>query len=156
MAVMSGKNAISGSLVKCYVTIEGNRYEMLQVLNVKAKLEKTKKEVSIMGKPGKGNKSTGWKGTGSAKFHYNSSLFRELAERYKDTGEDIYFDMQVENYDPTSKVEKQVTILINCNFNSMVLANIDAEADTLDEEFDFTFEDFKVPTKFSNLDGMAQ
>ena len=109
-----------------------------------------------MGKPGKGNKSTGWKGTGSAKFHYNSSLFRELAERYKDTGEDIYFDMQVENYDPTSKVEKQVTILINCNFNSMVLANIDAEADTLDEEFDFTFEDFKVPTKFSNLDGMAQ
>lgn len=156
MAIMAGKNAVSGSLGKCYVTIEGNRYEMLQVLNVKAKLEKTKKEVAIMGKPGKGNKATGWKGTGSAKFYYNTSLFRELAERYKDTGEDIYFDMQIENDDPTSQVGKQVTMLINCNFNSMVLANIDAEADVLDEEFDFTFEDFKVPKRFSNLEGMAQ
>ncbi len=156
MAIMNAKDTISGSLGKCYVTIEGNRYELMQVTQVKAKIEKTKKEIAIMGKTGKGNKSTGWKGTGSAKLHYNTSLFRELAEKYKDSGEDIYFDMQVENEDPTTTVGKQVVILINCNFNSMILANIDAETDALDEEFEFTFEDFKIPKKFNNLDGMAQ
>lgn len=156
MPIMNAKDVISGSLGKCYVTIEGNRYELMQVTQVKAKIEKTKKEVAIMGKTGKGNKTTGWKGTGSAKLHYNTSLFRELAEKYKDTGEDIYFDMQIENDDPTSHVGKQVVILINCNFNSMTLANIDAESESLDEDFDFTFEDFKVAKKFNNLDGMAQ
>ena len=154
--VMKGRDAISGSLGNCYVTIDGNRLLLMQVLSVKAKIEKTKKEVAIMGQTGKANKTTGWKGSGSCKLHYTTSIFRELAEKYKNTREDVYFDMIVENDDPTSSVGKQQTVLENCNFNSMIVAHIDATSDILEDEFDFTFENWRLATKFNQLDGMAQ
>ena len=47
----------------------------MQAINLEAKFEKNKTEVPILGKTGKGNKATGWKGTGSATFHYNTSIF---------------------------------------------------------------------------------
>ena len=80
-------------------------------LILEARFEKKKTEVPILGKTGRGNKSTGWSGTGSATFHYNTSIFRELMARYKNTGEDIYFDIQVTNEDPTSSVGRQTVIL---------------------------------------------
>lgn len=107
-----------------------------------------------MGKTGKGNKATGWKGTGKAKFHYNTSIFRELLYRYKNTGEDIYFDIQVTNEDPTSSVGRQTVILKDCNLDGGLLTKFDADADYLDEDINFTFEDFEIPEKFTLLTGM--
>lgn len=153
-ATMHAKDTISASQAECYVTIEGNRYNFMQAISLEAKIEKTKKEVPILGKTGKGNKATGWKGTGSAKFHYASSLFRELMERYKNTGEDVYFDIQVTNEDETSAVGRQTVILKDCNVNGGILTKFDADADYLDEELDFTFEDFDMPETFNLLDGM--
>ena len=153
-ATMHAKDTISASQAECYVTIEGNRYNFMQAISLEAKIEKTKKEVPILGKTGKGNKATGWKGTGSAKFHYASSLFRELMERYKNTGEDVYFDIQVTNEDETSAVGRQTVILKDCNVNGGILTQFDADADYLDEELDFTFEDFDMPETFNLLDGM--
>ena len=107
-----------------------------------------------MGKPGRGNKATGWSGTGSATFHYNTSIFRRLMQRYKDTGEDVYFDIQVTNEDPTSTVGRQTIILIDCNIDGGTLAKFDADSEYLDEDMDFTFEDFQMPETFNDLDGM--
>lgn len=151
---MKAKDTVSASLAECFVTIEGNRYNFMQAINVEAKFEKNKTEVPILGKTGKGNKATGWKGTGSATFHYNTSIFRELLQKYKETGEDIYFDMQVSNEDPTSAVGRQTVVLKDCNMDGGILAKFDADAEYLDEEMDFTFEDFELPEKFTMLDGM--
>lgn len=154
MATMNAKDAISGNLGACYITIDGNRYHLMQAINIEATMEKTKTEVPIMGRTGKGNKATGWTGTGSATFHYNTSLFRELMLKYAQTGQDFYFDMQLVNEDPTSTVGKQTVILKDCNIDSAVLSKIDADADYLEDEFDFTFESWTMPDKFKNLDGM--
>ena len=72
--IMNAKDAISASLAECFVTIEGNRYNFMQAINLEASIEKTKSEIPILGKTGKGNKTTGWKGSGSATFHYNTSI----------------------------------------------------------------------------------
>ncbi len=154
--IMNAKDSVSASLAECFVTIEGNRYNFMQALNLEAKLEKTKTEVPILGKTGKGNKATGWKGTGSATFHYNTSIFRELLERFKNTGEDIYFDIQVTNEDPTSAVGRQTVILKDCNIDGGMLAKFDADGEYLDEDMDFTFEDFEIPEKFKLLNGMIK
>ena len=152
--IMYAKDTVSASLAECFVTIEGKRYNFMQAINLEASMEKTKTEVPILGKPGKGNKATGWKGTGSATFHYNTSVFRELLYRYKNTGEDIYFDIQVTNEDPTSAVGRQTVILKDCNIDGGVLVKFDADAEVLDEDMDFTFEDWELPEKFALLDGM--
>lgn len=152
--IMNAKDAVSASLAECFVTIDGNRYNFMQAINLEANFEKQKTEVPILGKTGRGNKSTGWKGTGNATFHYNTSIFRELLYRYKNTGEDIYFDIQVTNEDPTSSVGRQTVILKGCNLDGGVLTKFDADADHLEENIDFTFEDFEIPEKFSLLNGM--
>ena len=152
--IMHARDSISASLAECYVTIEGKRYNFMQAINLEASIEKNKTEVPILGKTGKGNKSTGWSGSGSATFHYNTSIFRDLLKRYKETGEDIYFDIQVTNEDKTSTVGRQTVILKDCNMDGGTIAKFDADADYLEDEFDFTFEDFEIPEKFTALAGM--
>lgn len=152
--VMKAKDTLSAKLAECFVTIDGKRYNLMQAINFEAKFDRTKTEVPILGKTGKGNKSTGWKGTGSATFHYNTSIFREMMLRYKDTGEDVYFEIQVTNEDPTSAAGRQTVVFVDCNVDGGILAKFDADGEYLDEDMDFTFEDFTIPEKFNLLVGM--
>ena len=152
--IMQGKDTVSAQLAECYVTIDGNRYNFMQAINLEAKMEKTKTEVPILGKTGKGNKAAGWKGTGSATFHYNTSIFRKVMKEYKNTGKDIYFDMVIVNDDPTSDAGAQTITLTDCNLDSVIIAKFDADGEYLDESFDFTFEDWDMPEEFTVLNGM--
>lgn len=154
MQSMNAKDAVSASLAECFITIEGNRYNFMQAINLEASIEKIKSEIPILGRTGKGNKTTGWKGSGSATFHYNTSIFREQLYRYKETGQDAYFDIQITNEDPTSSVGRQTIILKDCNVDGGILAKFDADAEYLDEDLDFTFEDWEMPEQFSHLQGM--
>lgn len=151
---MKAKDVLSAKLAECFVTIKGRRYNFMQAINLEASFEKNKTEVPILGKTGTGHKATGWNGTGSATFHYNTSIFRELLAAYKDSGEDIYFEIQVTNEDPTSAAGRQTLVFMDCNIDGGILAKFDADGETLDEDFDFTFEDFKMPEKFNLLAGM--
>ena len=151
---MKAKDTMSAKLAECFITIGTNRYNFMQAINFEANFEKTKTEVPILGKTGTGNKSNGWKGTGSATFHYNTSIFREMMLKYKDTGEDVYFEIQVSNEDPTSAAGRQTVVFVDCNIDGGILAKFDADGEYLDEDMDFTFEDFKMPETFKLLDGM--
>jgi hypothetical protein len=151
---MNGRDAISASMAECFATINGTRYNLMQAINLDATMEKTKTEVPILGKSGKGNKSVGWKGTGSATFHFNTSVFRKAMKEFKDSGTDFYFDIQITNEDPTSTVGRQTIILKDCNLDSITLAKFDADGEYLDESLDFTFEDWEMPEEFSTINGM--
>jgi hypothetical protein len=151
---MKAKDAISASLAECFITVGQNRYNFMQMINFEAKFEKIKTEVPILGKTGNGNKSSGWKGIFSATMHYNTPIFREMLIKYKDTGEDLYFEIQVTNDDPASASGRQTIVFMDCNIDGGILAKFDADGEYLDEEIEGTFEDFKMPEKFKILDGM--
>ena len=151
---MQARDAISGALGRAYVTIDGERKLWASLINLEATMEKTKVTVPIMGSATKGNKANGVENSGSATFHYNTSIFRELMLRYQDTGEDFYFDIQVTNDDKTSSVGQQTTILKDCNIDSILIAQLDADADYLEDNFDFTFERAEIPQAFTNEDGL--
>ncbi len=154
-SVMLAKDTVSASLAECYVTIGDRRLNFMQAISLEAKFEKTKTEIPILGKTGKGNKASGWKGTGSATFHYNTSLFRQMMEEYKNDGKDIYFEIQVINNDPSSAAGRQEVILKDCNIDGGILAKFDADGEYLDEEMEFTFEDFSISDTFNELAGVA-
>lgn len=153
---MLAKNAVSAKMAECYVTIDGNRYNLMSAINVKVTFEKSKSEVPILGQMNKGHKSTSSSITGSAEFHFNTSIWRELAYRFQETGEDLYFDMQITNEDITaSDIGRQTIILYGCNFDSVILTAFDADSDDpMTEDMDFTVERFEMPEKFKAMDGM--
>ena len=152
---MKGSDAISASLAECFVTIGDNRYNFMQMINFEETITKNKTTVPILGQTGRGNKANGWTGVFRGKAHYNQSIFRQLLMEYKETGEDIYFDIQVTNSDSASSVGAQTVVFTGCNIDGGVLAAFDAEGDYLSENITGTFEDFKMPKKFKLLDGMV-
>ena len=75
------------------------------------------------------------------------------------SGEDvkiIYFDIAITNYDPNSAAGAQTVVLKDCSIDGGILAKFDVDGEFLEEDMDFTFEDFEMPEKFTLLEGMAQ
>lgn len=155
ITTMHARDAISAKLASCYITIDGERYLLMQAKNLEARVEKNKVDVPILGRTGVGHRATNWSGTGSMTIYSNTSKFTELMKDYKDSGEDVYFDIQIRNEDPTSSVGAQTVILTDCNLDTATIAAFDADGDWLEQDVDFTFEDFEVPETFSDLDGMS-
>lgn len=153
--LMLSKDAVSGKMAECYATIDGTRYNIMTAISFEATYEKLKSEIPILGKISKGNKAIGGKGSGNMTVHYNSSIFRELLEKYQNTGEDIYFEMEVSNEDPTSAAGRQTILFQGCNTDGGIIAKFDADAEYLDEEINFTFENFILKKSFNVLEGMA-
>ena len=153
---MQAKNAVSAKMAECYVTIDGIRYNFMSAINLEVTFEKNKTEVPILGRMNKGHKAGSSTITGSAEFHFNTSVWRDLAYRFQETGEDIYFTIQVKNEDITaSDIGRQTIILEGCNFDSVMLAKFDADSDeSLTESMDFTAESFYIKDKFKPMDGM--
>lgn len=153
---LNSDSVISGKLAECYFTIDGNRYNFAQALKVEAKFEISKSELSILGKPNKVHKPSGWKGTGNAAFRYNTTVFRDMMARYKDTSKFVYFDMEIKNLDPQAekKLGSQRVWLLNCCIDSGTLAKFDVDSDVLDEDISFTYDDFKISNKFKILNEM--
>lgn len=152
--IMLAGDAISGALARCYITIDGDRYNFMQLIKFESKMEKKIAEVPILGKPGKGHKPAGWSGTWSGTAHYNQSVFRKMLLRYKETGEDPPFEIQVTNEDADSSIGRQTVVLTGCLTEGGILAKFDASAEYLDEEITGTFDDFDLPETFKLLDGM--
>jgi hypothetical protein len=151
---MNGRDAVSAALAECYVTVGTNRYNFMQMINFEASISKNKNSIPILGQTGRGNKANGWTGVFKGKAHYNQSIFREMLMEYKESGEDVYFDIQVTNSDPASEAGEQTIVFTGCNIDGGILAKFDAEGDYLSEDITGTFEDFKMPKKFGMLSGM--
>ena len=153
---MNAKDAVSAKLAECTATIDGNRYNLFNMIDFEATFNKETADVPILGKSGAGHKSVSWSGEWSGTMHYNSPIFREMMSKFKDTGEDVLFTITITNDDPMSASGKQTVVFLNCTINEGILAKFDASSDdVLDEEVSGTFEDFQIKTPFNLLDGMT-
>ena len=150
---MKARDTIAAKLAECFITIGSRRYNFMQMIDMEAKVEKTKTTVPRRGAIMAGHKSCGMEGTFSGTAHYNQSVLRQALLDYKNTGEDVYFEMQITNDDPTSDAGRQTIIFYDCNTDGGVLAKFDADGEYLDEEIEGTFEDFSMPESFANLTG---
>lgn len=152
MKTLNAPDTISGKEGHAYAKIDGNNEELFFAKTIESTVEKSKSEVKAIGKRMTGHKTTGGNGTGSMTLYYMTPLFRQMIKQWKETGQDIYFDMVIENDDQESSAGKQSVLLIDCNLDSVVLGKLDGDSDDpLDEDVDFTFEDFDILTPFTQF-----
>lgn len=150
---MRARDTIAAKLAECFITIGTRRYNFMQMIDIEISLEKTKTKVPRLGAIMVGHKSCGMEGTFDGTAHYNQSVLRQALLDYKNTGEDVYFEMQITNDDPTSNAKRQTIVLYDCNTDGGVLAKFDADGEYLDEGIKGTFEDFSMPESFAQLLG---
>lgn len=152
MRTLNAPDTISGKEGRAYAKINGNNEDLFMAKNIESTVEKAKSEIKAIGKRMTGHKTTGGNGTGSMTLYYLTPLFRDMIKQWKETGVDVYFDMVVENDDPESSAGKQSVLLIGCNLDSTILAKLDGDSDDpMDEDVDFTFEDFDILTPFTQF-----
>lgn len=152
MKTLNAPDTISGKEGRAYAKIDGNNEDLFFAKTIESTVEKSKSEVKAIGKRMTGHKTTGGNGTGSMTLYYMTPLFRQMIKQWKETGQDIYFDMVIENDDQESSAGKQSVLLIDCNLDSIVLGKLDGDSDDpLDEDVDFTFEDFDILTPFTQF-----
>ena len=152
MKTLNAPDTISGKEGRAYAKIDGNNEGLFFAKTIESTVEKSKSEVKAIGKRMTGHKTTGGNGTGSMTLYYMTPLFRQMIKQWKETGQDIYFDMVIENDDQESSAGKQSVLLIDCNLDSVVLGKLDGDSDDpLDEDVDFTFEDFDILTPFTQF-----
>ncbi|WP_130861433.1 phage tail tube protein [Bacilliculturomica massiliensis] len=152
--LMNATDAVYGALAECYVTLDGNRYKMMQLHEFESKYEVNLIDVPILGRVTAGKKPGGGSGTWSGTAHYNQSVFRKWLLTYKNTGVLTPFDIQVTNEDKGSKSGKQTITHRGCLIDSMILSKFSAGDEILDEELSGTFDDWDMPQEFDLLDGM--
>lgn len=149
---LNSGDTISGREGRAYAKINGNNEELFMAKTIEATVEKAKSEIKAIGRRMTGHKTTGMNGTGSMTLYYLTPLFRSYLKQYKDSGVDLYFDMVIENEDPTSAAGKQTVLLLNCNLDSTVLSKLDGDSDDpMEEDSDFTFDDFDILTPFNKI-----
>lgn len=158
--ILRVQDILSGEQGEAWATMtdpesgESRRMCIMHLKNIEATVEFEKEQVPILGKRGKGNRKKGETYSGSMTVYYIDSTFRKYAQYYKDVGKDFYFDIQIVNEDHTTSVGKQVVTLLECNIDSLVVAKLDADSTVLEEDMDFTFENYRVETEFDPVDGL--
>lgn len=146
-------DTISGQEAKAVITLyNADGSTTVEDLFIAKSLEATatlqKTAGRTLGKRGDQHKITGWSGEGTMTLYYASSIFRRIAIEYITSGTPLTFDLYVENDDPGSTIGSQSTILRNCLIDSVVVAKFDVDADFLDEDVSFTFDDVSMPDEF--------
>lgn len=151
MKCLRSNDTISARQGKATAIINGLVQDMFYVKNVEANIDKDKAEVKTMGCLATRHKTIGWSGTGSMTMHYVTSFYRELLNLYTKTGIDTYFTLTLTNEDPTSDTGRQTVVLYNVNLDGGALFKADAEGDILEEDVDFTFDNFDIIEIFNPL-----
>lgn len=151
MTILQAEDAVNGREGMATAVIDGKVVELMELSNININIEKTKTEFKALGTRNTQNKTTGWKGTGSMTVRYVSSRWAEMIAKYIKTGIDTYFTIVVTNQDPGSRTGKQVVQILGCNMDSMDIAKLDIDADVLDHDFDFTFNDVNILNSFNEL-----
>ena len=141
MSFLKAGDIISGREGTAFITINGRNVPMFYLKNIEATVELVKTEVPVLGKRMNQQKVTGANGSGSMNIHKVTSEFAKIGVGYLKTGTVPEIQIKVTNDDPSSTIGRQSTLIKDVIFDSIVIAKLDVEAETLDEDVDFTFSD---------------
>ncbi|MDI9469044.1 MAG: phage tail tube protein [Bacillota bacterium] len=153
--MLRAQDLVDGSQGTVYMTRDGKRTALINVKNVRAAAALNKSEKRVLGRRQAINRINGYSGTGSMTLYYMNSAFRRMLLEFKKTGRYPYFDLQVTNDDEGSSVGRQTVVLLNCLPDEITLSALDIEAEDLEEEIAFTFEDFDAPELFADIPEMG-
>ncbi|MDR3564813.1 MAG: phage tail tube protein [Negativicutes bacterium] len=138
-----GQDAISGKEGTAFANINGQIKEMFYLKKLKATADKKKAEMKVVGTRVVQHKAKELVYTGNMTIYDVSPDYIDMISQYEKTGVDTYFTIQIVNDDPTSTVGVKRTVLYNCNVDKLPIAQLDADADFLEQEVDFTFTSFE-------------
>ena len=152
MAIMSQLDALSAKEGTVFFTINDKQYELAEHISLEAKIEYTKADVTPLNSRMKGSKIVGAEGTGSLKMYYHRPELKAMALNYVKQGILPRIDIKCTNEDRSSRAGRYTIVLKGVLFKESFIFKLDGSADeVIDEETDFTFQDFDILSEFQEI-----
>lgn len=149
--ILQANDIVAGAEGTVTAVINDRVVEMAEVVNITATIDLNKTNLKVLGNRMEQHKVTGASGTGSMSIHYVTSRWGKMVLDYLKTGKVTIFDINIKNQDPSSATGKQITKISGCIIDGADLAKLDIDADTLDQDVNFTFTDADYLTEFNEL-----
>lgn len=152
MAIMDQLDALSAKEGTVFFTIDDKQYELAELISLDAKVEYTKADVTPLNSRMKGGKVVGAEGTGSLKMYYHRPELKAMALKYVKQGILPRIDIKCTNDDKTSRAGRYTVVLKGVLFKESLIFKLDGSSDdVIDEETDFTFQDFDILSQFQEI-----
>lgn len=152
MSFLLERDALNGKQGKAIITVDGENKELFQCKKLQTDAEFTEADFKVVGTVLVQKKTTGVNLTGTMTIYYGTPIFIKMVQEYVKSGKIPYFDLQVENDDPSTSVGKQTVLLTNCKLQKVPLAILDADTEFLEEEVGFSFTGIEVLDWFKDPD----
>ena len=91
MNILQAEDCVNGREGIATAVIDNQVVELMELVNMKVTIEKTKTEFKAMGARNTQNKTTGMKGTGTVNVRYILSRWAKMLQKYIQEGTDTYF-----------------------------------------------------------------
>lgn len=144
-----GENVISSKEGKAFLNRGGKNKHLFRCKDIEATLTKNKTEIRMLGNRMVGHKTTSAQGAGTLTLYHVSSDFKQDFIDYITNGVDLYFNLQIEVEDKSTRFGRESMLLTGCNFDEITIAALSAEDGVLEQELPFTFEGVEILKPFN-------
>ena len=145
---LKAKDIVNSAEGSAFMTRNGQNIELFYVKNVNAGVDFDVQDLKTLGRRMTGHKATGMSGSGSMTIYGITSDFAQMALDFKKNGITPYFNLKLSQEDKESTVGRQTVMLFDCLTSSIPLFDMDIDDPIIEQEVEYTFDDFDIPEKF--------
>lgn len=150
MGFLLERDALNGKSGKAFMTYNGQNIELFGLKKFESNAEFDEADFKVVGTTRTQKKTTGVTMTGTATIYYGTPYFLRVLKEYLRTGKLPEITFQITNDDPSSSVGAQIVALYGVKLSKVPVAILNAEADFLEEEIEFSFTDFEPLSEFAD------
>lgn len=148
MSYLLERDAPNGKEGRAIITVNGKQIELLGLKNIKTEVTVDKADYKQVGTRINQKKPTGVQYSGSFSITYGTPYFKQMIVEYARTGRLPYFNIQITNNDPAVTIGDQVSVYYDCLIDGSQISQLDADADIMTEDINFTFLRFELLKEF--------
>ena len=160
MSYLLARDTVNGAEGTVFVTRNGQNVEVVGMKNIQTTASIQSTDMRTIGTQSIQDKPNGAKKTGKGNVYYGSNgsnLFRDMVLNYIQNGVTEYFDIQINNSDPTTSVGSQIAAYYGCHLTGDIpLSILDDEKAMLSYDFNFAYTRVAMIQKFTDPTNVGQ
>lgn len=143
------RDALNGKEGKGFAIIDGEVIEIFRFKNFSLKATFDITPFKVVGTIKKQKKTTGIELGGSFVVYMGMPEWANIVNKYLKFGQQTYFSLQIANDDPNVTIGGQTINIKNCQITSADIIKLDADADFLDQNVEYSCLDFDIIEQFN-------
>ena len=160
MSYLLARDTVNGAEGTVFVTRNGQNVEVVGMKNIQTTASIQSTDMRTIGTRSIQDKPNGAKQTGKGNVYYGSNgsnLFRDMVLNSIHNGVTEYFDIQINNSDPTTSVGSQIAAYYGCHLTGDIpLSILDDEQAMLAYDFNFAYTRVAMIQKFTDPINVGQ